>query len=102
MVKSVDKTMLNEKIKKLRLSYRLTQVELAKELGVSKQCVSNWENDNIQPSVEMLIRLAQFFNVGTDDLLGLKTERTVSVEGLTEEEIAHVKLLIHDLAQKER
>ena len=50
--------MLNEKIKKLRLSYNMSQVELAKKLGVSKQCVSNWENDNVQPSIEMLVKLA--------------------------------------------
>ena len=36
--------MLNEKIKKLRISHGISQVILAKELGVSKQCVSNWEN----------------------------------------------------------
>lgn len=46
--------MLNERIKELRLAHGMTQVELARELSVSKQCVSNWENNNIQPSVDML------------------------------------------------
>ena len=50
--------MLNIKIRELRSSYNMSQVELAKALGVSKQCVSNWENDNIQPSIEMLVKLA--------------------------------------------
>ena len=50
--------MLNENIKKLRLARGISQVELAAELNVSKQCVSNWENDNIQPSVEMLVKIA--------------------------------------------
>ena len=44
------RTMLNIKIRELRASYNMSQVELAKALGVSKQCVSNWENDNIQQS----------------------------------------------------
>ena len=63
--------MLNDNIKRLRLSFQISQVELAKKLGVSKQCVSNWENDNVLPSIEMLVKLAQIFNVTTDNLLDL-------------------------------
>ena len=53
--------MLNEKIRKLRNALNISQVKLAEALGVSKQCVSNWENDNIQPSVDMLVKIAHFF-----------------------------------------
>lgn len=49
---------LNENIKQLRLAQNLSQVDLAKALGVTKQSISNWENNNIQPSIDMLIRLA--------------------------------------------
>ncbi len=90
--------MLNEKIKDLRKSFHLSQTELAAELNVSKQCISNWENDNVQPSIAMLVRLAEFFSVSTDYLLGFREdENSVSVEGLTEAEKAHIKLLIADL-----
>lgn len=41
--------MLNQQIRLMRLSRKMSQVELAKELNVTKQSVSNWENDNIQP-----------------------------------------------------
>lgn len=92
--------MLNENIKKLRLARGINQVELASALNVSKQCVSNWENDYILPSVEMLMKLAKFFNVTTDFLLGLSTEKTVSVDGLTETQIAHLQLLIDDLKRQ--
>ena len=92
--------MLNENIKSLRLSYNLSQVELASALGVSKQCISNWENDYIPPSVEMLIKIAKYFNVTTDYLLGLTGDNTVNMDGLTEKEIAHIKLLIADLLNR--
>lgn len=92
--------MLNENIKSLRLSYNLSQVELASALGVSKQCISNWENDYIQPSVEMLIKIAKYFNVTTDYLLGLTGDNTVNMDGLTEKEMAHIKLLIADLLNR--
>ena len=64
---------------------------------VTKQCVSNWGNDNILPSVEMLIKLAKFFNVSTDYLLGLDSDNVIDVTGLTSSEIAHIKLLVDDL-----
>lgn len=89
--------MLNEKIKSLRLSFNLTQVELAAKLGVSKQCISNWENDNILPSIEMLVKISRFFNVSCDSLLGIESKEVLSVDGLTDEQIAHIKLIISDL-----
>ena len=56
---------LNENIKQLRLARNLSQVDLAKKLGVTKQSISNWENNNIQPSIDMLIRLSNYFSVST-------------------------------------
>ena len=53
--------LLYENIRKYRRLKGLNQVELGQSLGVSKQCISNWENDNVLPSVEMLVRLADFF-----------------------------------------
>ena len=49
------KSMLSQRIRELRVAQGYSQVTLAKRLGVSKQAVSNWENDNIQPSIEMLL-----------------------------------------------
>lgn len=92
--------MINEKIKKLRIAYGISQVELASKLGITKQCVSNWENDNILPSIEMLIKLSKYFNVSTDYLLGLSSDKTINVDGLNEQEIAHIKLFINDLKNK--
>ena len=63
--------MLNQRIRILRQARGLSQVELARILGVTKQSVSNWENDNIQPSIEMLKKIAQTFVVSADYLLGL-------------------------------
>lgn len=96
----MESIMLNENIRALRKVRHMSQVELANGLHVSKQCVSNWENDNILPSVEMLVRIAQFFNVSTDALLGLETQHSVCVDGLTDVEIDHIKLLIEDLKEE--
>lgn len=89
--------MLNENIRELRIASNISQVELARKLGVSKQSVSNWENDNIQPSIDMLIKIAKVFNVSTDYLLGLNTEKTIDATGLTDMQIAHIRQIIDDI-----
>ena len=89
--------MLRKRICELRTAHGYTQVTLAKKLGVSKQAVSNWENDNIQPSIEMLVRLADTFGVTSDYLLGREEVVRLNVDGLSEAAIAHIALLIDDL-----
>ena len=87
---------LNENIKKLRLSHAMNQVEFAKILGVTKQCISNWENGNVLPSIEMLTKIADEFKVKTDFLLGRDYQATIDVSGLTEEQRGHIALLVKD------
>lgn len=92
--------MLSTRIRELRLAGHITQTELAAALGVTKQSISNWENDNIQPSIDMLLRLADFFSVSTDYLLGLENEERVRVAGLSREQRAHIQAVIDDLLEK--
>jgi len=87
---------LNENIRRFRLEQSLSQVEFARRLNVSKQCVSNWENDNVRPSVEMLTKIADCFQVSTDALLGRDSLNTLNVDGLSPEQIAHIRLLVSD------
>ncbi len=88
---------LNENIRQLRLARNLSQVDLAKSLGVTKQSISNWENNNIQPSIDMLIRLAEFFSVSTDRMLGLDQREYIEISGLTSRQLAHVTAIIDDI-----
>ncbi len=88
---------LNENIKHLRLARGMNQVEFARHVGVTKQCVSNWENDNVLPSIEMLMKTATVFGVTTDYLLGRTTDAMIDISGLTDEQRGHIALLIEDL-----
>ena len=89
--------MLNKRIKELRIAHRLTQVQLAAQMSVSKQSVSNWENDNIQPSIDILIKLADLFAVSTDYLLGREDVCRLDVSLLDSEETAHIQQIVHDI-----
>ena len=92
--------MLSEKIKSLRLASNYSQVDVAEKLSVTKQTVSNWENNNIQPSIDMLIKIADLFGVSTDYLLGRDSIPRLDVSGLNETEIQHINALINDIRKK--
>lgn len=93
--------MLGERIKKLRESRGFSQTDLANYLGKSKQSISNWENNNILPSIEMLMRLASFFSVSCDYLLELDERKYLEINGLSEQEIAHVQMIVEDIRKRE-
>ena len=90
---------LNENIKRMRISRGMNQVEFGKLIGVTKQCVSNWENDNVIPSIEMLIKIADAFNVRTDLLLGREFDEVIDVSQLTEGQRGHIALIVKDFEE---
>lgn len=89
--------MLGDNIRRLRQDRGLRQEELGRRVGASKQSVSNWENGNIAPSIDLLLRLADFFGVSTDYLLGREDQRTLDAAGLTDTQATHIQQLIDDL-----
>ena len=89
--------MFGDTVKSLRLSHNLSQVQLASALNVSKQTVSNWENNNILPSIEMLIKISKYFSVSADFLLELDNRRYIEVTGLSEIHLAHIQQIIQDI-----
>ena len=58
------------RIKELRLENEKTQEKMAKILGVSRQVYANYENEINEPSIEMLIKMSQFFQCSIDYLIG--------------------------------
>ena len=60
---------LNEKIKKYRKIFDLSQEQLAEKLNVSRQVITKWESDNGLPDIENLKLLAKTFDVSIDYLL---------------------------------
>ena len=55
-------------LKKLRLDNDLTQEDLAKKIETSRSNIANYENDKNMPSVDILEKLSELFNVTTDYL----------------------------------
>ena len=66
--------MLNENLKQLRKSKGLSQEELAIRLNVVRQTISKWEKGLSVPDADMLIKIADIFEVSVSELLGAKIE----------------------------
>lgn len=56
-------------MKKLRTSQKLTQEQIAQKLNVSRQTISSWENNRNLPDLEMVVLIAQTFNISLDNLI---------------------------------
>ena len=60
----------SERLAALRRQKKLTQAELARELGISKSAVSMYERGNREPELDLLQAIADFFSVSVSSLLG--------------------------------
>ena len=63
--------MLSKILKQERNKKSLSQMAFAKLFGVSQQTIGSWETNRTSPDLESLSKLAKFFNVSIDYLLGL-------------------------------
>lgn len=87
---------MGDKLKSLRTEKKLTQKQVADQIGLAISAVSSYESGSRYPSYDVLVRLAHIFHVSTDYLLGMTDKRNIDVTGLGDEEIE----LISQLRQK--
>lgn len=83
---SIKKTNLHIKLKNLRINAGLTQEKLAKKLFISRSCWSNYETGIRMPTIEMMGKIADYFNVGINYFLN-DTSDIESFAGLCSNDI---------------
>ena len=66
---------LSKQIKKYRVEANLSQEELADKVFVSRQTISNWENDKNYPDIKSLVLMSEIFEVSIDNLIKGDLER---------------------------
>lgn len=69
-----------ENLKSLRESRKITQSQLGEYLGAKKSAISLWESGKRQPDQETLVRIATYFDVTVDYLLGREEQSSVPQE----------------------
>lgn len=62
--------MLGDKLLILRKQKKLTQLQLADALEISRQAYNNYENNRREPDYQLIAKFSEYFNVSTDYLLG--------------------------------
>ena len=72
--------MVGKNIKKFRTEKGLTQEEIAEKLTVTRQALSNWENEKTQPDIDTLQKIAQILEVSVEEIIyGSKREHTTII-----------------------
>ncbi|ADG39881.1 MULTISPECIES: helix-turn-helix domain-containing protein [Leuconostoc] len=91
-----------EKLKAVRKSKNLTQLELSKRLEVSKGTISAYEQGLSYPSLETLVKICEILNTSSDYLLSLSDNLTFKMGGLTSEQMNSVLQFIATIERANR
>ena len=73
---------LKERLKQLRIARQRTLEEVGRAVGAEKQSVHGWESGKSKPSLEAIIKLAAYYDVTTDALLGVSPEQAGKIRNL--------------------
>lgn len=63
---------VKNKIKELRVQHEITQVQIAKDLQVTRQTIVAIENNHYNPSLELALKIAHYFDLKMEDIFTLK------------------------------
>ena len=79
------------KIRSLREERKINQQKVAMDLQISQASISKYEVGSAEPDIGTIIKLAEYFNVSTDYLLGVsETKKPLTKSDLTDKEIEHL------------
>ena len=86
-----------EKLKELREAKKVTQSQLGEYIGAKKSAISLWESGKRQPDQETLVRLASYFDVSVDYLLGLDSAEQTEKAPTPDDARAEAKMLLEGM-----
>ena len=92
----------SQRLRELRTERGLLQEQVAGMIGVIKSTISTYENGTRQPSLEILVRLANLYHVSTDYLLGKTDYLSVDLSDLDKHEANLVCILVECLSGKSK
>ena len=87
------------KLRALREQAGLTQDDVGNVIDVKGSTISQYERSSTYPSVERLIKLASYFHVSADYLLGLTDEERFDYSALTDEQAVAVMEIVRQFEQ---
>lgn len=89
---------IGKKLKTARMNAGMTQEKVAEEVSVSRQTISNWENEKSYPDIASVIRLSDLYNISLDELLKGDKEMIEHLEESTDIVNSNKKLIMAIIA----
>lgn len=89
---------IGKKLKEARLGVKLTQEQAAERLFVSRQTISNWENEKSYPDIVSVIKLSDLYSISLDELLKGDTKMLEHLEESTDVVKSNQKLFLAVIA----
>ncbi|RED60362.1 helix-turn-helix domain-containing protein [Cohnella lupini] len=74
---------MGERLRELRLRRKISQEEVARHIGITRSAYSHYEINNRQPVYETLIKLAAYFDVSLDYIIGGTHSKSKAEQGVT-------------------
>lgn len=90
----MDESLIKERLKKLREEKGIFQKDLAEQLHITRATIATYETGKSLPSLDVVIKYANFFDCSTDYILGRTDERNLKLTKGDEIEIVHNKDMI--------
>jgi transcriptional regulator with XRE-family HTH domain len=95
----LDMIYFGDRLRALRLERDLTQQQLADKIGLVKSSISAYEQNAKYPSIEVLIKICECFNVSSDYLIGISDSMEYKLSALTDGQMKMILQLITELEQ---
>lgn len=92
--------MFSKRLKLLRQEKRLSQIELSKVILVGNKTISDYERGVSNPDFETLQKIASFFNVSTDYLLGKTDDRLPTPTSSPKDQLQGIKLALYNQTEE--
>ena len=89
---------IGKKLKEARLGAKLTQEQVAERLFVSRQTISNWENEKSYPDIVSVVRLSDLYSISLDELLKGDIKMLEHLEESTDVVKSNQKLMLAVIA----
>lgn len=95
----------NERLLSLRKKKKLSQFELAQSLGIHKNVLGKYERNEVKPSIDVANKMADFFEVSLDFLMGKQSveldqgilNQVLTIQSLPEEDRKHILFTLNAL-----
>lgn len=91
-----------DRLKQLRKDNKMTQVMLGKRLNYGYTAIANYESGRNQPSIDVLVKLAEIFHTSIDFLVGFDNARSSNKQIINQDEVSDLHTIMLNLDDKKK